>query len=275
MIAIAGHTPGSIALLYRDDKGHPHLVHRRLAVPGRRGQHLRRQGRRSPSSSTRCRSKIFDSDCPTRPGSTRATAATPRSAPSAALPRVARRRGWCSAESASAPLGAQISPRLPGGPGSSGGGRRAERQVDPRPAVARPMPAHPGDWSVGGRGGPRDRWARVEDRRQVGRTGSGRRRWWRTAGERPGSPTRTASKLELVGQGTTVCRSRISWSGSQLLGGGRRLSPAKTDIEAQSRRCAGIEVSAGGVDRRPRRRAPAPACRRSKRSIQHHLVRGG
>ena len=41
VIAIAGHTPGSIALLYDDPEGPPAPLHRGLALPGRGGQHLR------------------------------------------------------------------------------------------------------------------------------------------------------------------------------------------------------------------------------------------
>ena len=39
MIHLVGHTPGSIALLYRDPVGLPAPVHRRLALPGRRRAH--------------------------------------------------------------------------------------------------------------------------------------------------------------------------------------------------------------------------------------------
>ncbi len=41
VIAIAGHTPGSIALLYTAPRRAPAPVHRRLALPGRRRQHVR------------------------------------------------------------------------------------------------------------------------------------------------------------------------------------------------------------------------------------------
>ena len=38
VISLRGHTPGSVALLYRDPQGVRAPVHRRLAVPGRAGQ---------------------------------------------------------------------------------------------------------------------------------------------------------------------------------------------------------------------------------------------
>ena len=48
VIHLVGHTPGSIALLYRDPARHPAPVHRRLALPRRGRQHRRRPGRTSP-----------------------------------------------------------------------------------------------------------------------------------------------------------------------------------------------------------------------------------
>ena len=78
---LVGHTPGSIALVYDDPDGHPARLHRRLPLPGRRrrqrgpgGLHVA-HGRRRPRRSS--------ASCPTRPGSTPATATTPPSAPSA------------------------------------------------------------------------------------------------------------------------------------------------------------------------------------------------
>ena len=47
VIPVAGHTPGSICLLVDDERvSHPAPVHRRLALPGRGRQHLRRRRRR-------------------------------------------------------------------------------------------------------------------------------------------------------------------------------------------------------------------------------------
>ena len=93
VIALAGHTPGSIALLYDDPRRPPAPVHRRLAVPRRRRQHVRRRRRRSPSSSTTSRPRS-STGCPTTPGSTPATATTRRSASSARTSREWRERGW-------------------------------------------------------------------------------------------------------------------------------------------------------------------------------------
>ncbi len=58
-IHLVGHTPGSIALLYDDPEGQPHLHHRRLPVPGRAWAR-----RTSPRTSTPCYTgvvaKLFD-----------------------------------------------------------------------------------------------------------------------------------------------------------------------------------------------------------------------
>lgn len=77
---LAGHTPGSIALVYDDPHGAPHLF--TGTASSRAESAIRARTRRRsracstmwrPSSSTRCR---------TRPGSIRGTDTTPRSAPS-------------------------------------------------------------------------------------------------------------------------------------------------------------------------------------------------
>jgi hypothetical protein len=79
VIHLVGHTPGSIALLYDDPAGTPHLFTGDSLFPAasaRRGQR-----RTSPPSSTTS-SRRCSGGCPTRPGSTPATATTRPSAPS-------------------------------------------------------------------------------------------------------------------------------------------------------------------------------------------------
>ena len=92
VIAIAGHTPGSIALLYDDPSGHPHLFTGDSLFPGGVGntngdaedfQQL--VGDVSPSCST---------GSPTARGSTPATATTRPSAPSGLISAEWRERGW-------------------------------------------------------------------------------------------------------------------------------------------------------------------------------------
>ena len=78
---LRGHTPGSVAVLYRDPEGIPHLFTGDSLFPGgvgktrvARGLHLAARRRHAHGSSTCCR---------TTPGSTPATATTRPSAPSA------------------------------------------------------------------------------------------------------------------------------------------------------------------------------------------------
>ena len=93
VIHLVGHTPGSVALLYDDPAGTPHLWTGDSLFPGgvgntfgdARSLRVAAPRRRAPSSST---------GCPTRPGSTPATARTPRSAPSARTSTTWASRGW-------------------------------------------------------------------------------------------------------------------------------------------------------------------------------------
>ena len=57
-IALAGHTPGSVALLYTDPDGHPHLFTGDSLFPGGRRQHVRRR-RRVPAADRRGRGEAL------------------------------------------------------------------------------------------------------------------------------------------------------------------------------------------------------------------------
>ena len=71
----------------------PAPLHRRLAVPRRRGQHVRRQRRLRQPDRRRARPSS-SAPSPTTPGSTPATATTRRSAPSGRSSAEWRERGW-------------------------------------------------------------------------------------------------------------------------------------------------------------------------------------
>ena len=76
IIELVGHTPGSVALLYRGDPERPHLFTGDCLFPGGVGN-TKNEGRTS-SRSTATSRPSFSTGCRTRPGSTPATAATRR-----------------------------------------------------------------------------------------------------------------------------------------------------------------------------------------------------
>ena len=77
VITLVGHTPGSVALVYDDPAGHPHLFTGDSLFPGRR-----RARRRGPADFTsparRRREEALRHSCPTTPGSIPGTATTRR-----------------------------------------------------------------------------------------------------------------------------------------------------------------------------------------------------
>ena len=91
VIRLTGHTPGSIALLYDDPDGTPHLFTGDSLFPGGVGKTW------SPTTSRRwsrtCRPSC-STGCPTRRGSTPATARTRRWVPSGRTSPQWRERGW-------------------------------------------------------------------------------------------------------------------------------------------------------------------------------------
>ena len=139
VIHLRGHTPGSIALLYRDPAGTPHLFTGDSLFPGGVGNTDRdpqRFGQLIDDVEHGC-----STGCPTRRGSTRATAGTARSARSA---RRCRSGGRAAGEPA---------------PGRAAGPltRRTTRRPPPRGGRAdRPRAAAPGQrgrststWRIG------------------------------------------------------------------------------------------------------------------------------
>ncbi|CAM5685479.1 Hydroxyacylglutathione hydrolase [Streptomyces alboniger] len=77
---LVGHTPGSIALVYDDPHGHPHVFTGDCLFPGGVGN-TRKDPKAFASLIHDVETKIFNA-LPDRPGSTRDTATTPPSAPS-------------------------------------------------------------------------------------------------------------------------------------------------------------------------------------------------
>ena len=75
VIHLVGHTPGSIALLYDDPEGTPHLFTGDCLFPGGVGNTFG-DNDRVPHADRRRRRRRSSTGCPTRPGSTPATATT-------------------------------------------------------------------------------------------------------------------------------------------------------------------------------------------------------
>ena len=226
--------------------------------------------RRSPSSSTRSRPRS-STGCPTTPGSTPATAATRRSAPSG--PRC--RSGASAAGEPSRHVGASAQTAIDvrhARPAASAVGHQpqiwraglarldhAGRRAIRRPAASRPLPGRgPAARSTGGSDRPDDRQARARRSAAAGRTGSGPRRARRRP-ERRQSSQSARSKLQLVGIGHGVQVDDLVER--HAAGRTSLLRPAKTAIASQSGAVPASRWRCSGA-RRPRRRAPAPACRR-------------
>ena len=83
---LVGHTPGSIALVYDDPHGHPHVFTGDCLFPGGVGN-TRKDPKAFAEPDRRRRDEDLRRGSPTRRGSTRATATTRRSAPSVRICR--------------------------------------------------------------------------------------------------------------------------------------------------------------------------------------------